>query len=194
MAAPNRPTVLAAYGDLILVVGPDRRRFKLESQELIKASDVFAAMFRPEFDEGRRLREANGEPIEVDLPDDEPFAIEKLCRLLYGHVIFGVNEPVTVLLLAVTAHKYNMVGVVYLSLLVDGPISTCAKPRELWDLLVASYLVKDSLAFKKVSGRLIAKYPGPFIDLPDEPGQPLTPLLGGNVPEVPPMRSDLIRK
>jgi hypothetical protein len=82
-AQSDKKYVKLIDGNIILVVGPEQNnRLRVSSLFLSVASPVFKAMFAPnKFLEGRNLDTSN--PKEISLPDDDPEAIEVLCRFIH---------------------------------------------------------------------------------------------------------------
>jgi hypothetical protein len=57
------------YGDVILVVGPEKVKLRVHSLFLKAASKPFSAMFGPDWKEGHNMLGRDG-PVEVPLPED----------------------------------------------------------------------------------------------------------------------------
>ena len=57
------------HGDVILIVGQDKKRLRVSAMMLFAASPVFKALLGPHFREGQRPRSASN-PTEITLPDD----------------------------------------------------------------------------------------------------------------------------
>jgi hypothetical protein len=66
---PDCVTDILPDGDVVLVVGGDNIRLRVYSQCLRSASQVFAAMFGPNWSDGQRLSRES--PTEVPLPEDD---------------------------------------------------------------------------------------------------------------------------
>ncbi|GIZ37364.1 hypothetical protein CKM354_000081400 [Cercospora kikuchii] len=74
--------VLAADGDVILILGATKQRIRVCSLTLSRASAVFAALFGPHFREGQQSRSSRA-PVDVALPDDDPDDVAFVCRVLH---------------------------------------------------------------------------------------------------------------
>ncbi|CAI0652219.1 unnamed protein product [Colletotrichum noveboracense] len=73
---------VAADGDIIMIVGPDKRKFRVHSVMLKSASKVFKAMLSPNFAEGRRLRNNghHGDITKIELPEDNDGGLLEMKR------------------------------------------------------------------------------------------------------------------
>lgn len=94
-------------GDVILVVGPDKRRMRVDSRCLRRASKVFAAMFSTRFAEGQNLSPL--EPKEVPLPEDDHEHMLVLCNAFHlkNEVLESTPTTSDMLNLAVLIDKYD---------------------------------------------------------------------------------------
>ena len=151
-------------GDVVLAVGHQKQRLRVQSHILKYASKVFAVMLSPAWQEGQVLLETKS--LELPLEDDDPDAMEIICR-----VIHHSNEPETehptpemVLQLAVVADKYNLTTALKFA-------STCWLDREtdpdavgslsLLDqgrLMAAAHLLDNKHMFSKHSLSLSLNY------------------------------------
>ncbi|KAF7557871.1 hypothetical protein G7046_g5934 [Stylonectria norvegica] len=156
----------ALDGDLILVVGEEKAQIRVHSLFLKTASLVFAAMLGPNFSEGKRLRESSGDPVFVDLPDDEPEAFATVC-----HVLHGSNKIIEELSIegmadvAVLVDKYDFVSrfkfPVYwwFEFVSKNQKDYANNPRTIWDLMIMAYWLQQRRFFHRF-GKEFAKYPG----------------------------------
>lgn len=98
-------TDIDELGDLVLIVGPDKARFKVSSHAMRLVSDVWRAMLTGPF------REANSN--EINLEYDDPAAMEIL--LLLAHLRFAKVpkdlEWNTLISLTILCDKYNAAAV-----------------------------------------------------------------------------------
>ncbi|GJC83093.1 hypothetical protein ColLi_05931 [Colletotrichum liriopes] len=171
-----RPPV-APQGELVLVVGPSEVEIRVYALILSNASPVFASMLgRAGFGEGVALQDATpSNPARIPLPDDDPAAMETICRVIHGKTLDagspGVIDasPSEVLAVAMLADKYDC-----------GPAMALAaehwlKPETMedmarWgyicpkrrDLLIAAYWFKHEKGFEAGSRRLLAEVSGSF--------------------------------
>lgn len=83
MSAAYHKTVDPA-GDLSLSVGTDEKQMSIlvSSKVLSLASPVLAAMFGPNFAEGKAILN-EGRPVNIGLPDDDPEAMLWICEALH---------------------------------------------------------------------------------------------------------------
>lgn len=73
--------ILHSDGDVILVVGSDKQKYRVSSAYLSHASPVFAAMFSGRYAEGLNL--STSEPKEIPLPEDPPESIGIICKVMH---------------------------------------------------------------------------------------------------------------
>ncbi|KAK6213729.1 btb poz domain-containing protein [Colletotrichum tabaci] len=170
---------IAPQGNLILVVGLSQVEIRVHALILSNASPVFASMLeRARYGEGVALQHATpSDPARIPLPDDDPAAMETVCRIVHGRVLDATGSspsvldasPAHVLAVAVLADKYDCAPALALAAehwlrpetMEDvarwGHI--CPKRR---DLLVAAYWLKHEKGFETGSRRLLAEVSGSF--------------------------------
>ncbi|EKJ74480.1 hypothetical protein FPSE_05230 [Fusarium pseudograminearum CS3096] len=77
-------TKICQNGDVILAVGP-KEKIQVASDFLKHISPVFKAMLDGPMSEGEALRnKPPNSPITISLPEDNPVAMRRLLRILYG--------------------------------------------------------------------------------------------------------------
>ncbi|PPJ59327.1 hypothetical protein CBER1_05763 [Cercospora berteroae] len=76
--------LLAADGDVILVVGPAKKCIRVCSVTLSRASSVFAALCGPQYREGQQARSSSA-PADIARPDDNADDFRFVCRVLHFH-------------------------------------------------------------------------------------------------------------
>lgn len=110
---PIEDIVAAPGGDVVLAVGRERVKIQVLAVVLKNSSRVFAAMFRPEFAEGHALylNQGSNEPIEIELPEDDPLALGTLCKLVHCTVDAGryPGSGKNLLGVAKAADKYDLI-------------------------------------------------------------------------------------
>jgi BTB/POZ domain len=145
---------IAADGDVILVVGPEKVKLRVHSLFLKVASKPFSVMFGPDWKEGHNMLR----PVEVPLPDDNAAALKLICAIIHHR-----NQKVPQTLaaddvfgIAVTADKYGCVGALKFA---SGnwlrPLQNEA--HDLILLAAAAYLFRSAPAFKEITKALILK-------------------------------------
>ncbi|KAI9649487.1 hypothetical protein NHQ30_002063 [Ciborinia camelliae] len=163
----NSSTVvnISENGDVILVVGPEKKKFRVHSLFLKAASKPFFAMFRPDWKEGHDMLDQNG-PAEVSLPEDNATALEIILAIIH-HQKNKVPQTLAasdVLEVAVTADKYDFVDA--LKLAIGNWLHPDEKEvRDLMRLAAAAYLFRDARAFKKITKALILEHENSYLDL-----------------------------
>ncbi|CAK1360352.1 uncharacterized protein RHO25_003660 [Cercospora beticola] len=110
--ADSGTELLAADGDVILVVGPEKKCIRVCSVTLSRASSVFAALFGPQFREGQQARSSSA-PVDIALPDDDADDFLFVCRVLHFRTPrleeAGLKEGAKKLLsLAIVVDKYAL--------------------------------------------------------------------------------------
>jgi hypothetical protein len=105
---PNTVVDIAADGDVILVVGPERLKLRVHSLNLKATSRPFSAMLGPIWKEGRDLLQ--DESVEILLPEDNAKAMEYICAVTHQNKMMPhTMTPLDVLEVAVVADKYDLV-------------------------------------------------------------------------------------
>jgi hypothetical protein len=74
---------ISSYGDVVLMVGPQNVRLRIQSQCLRCASKVFDAMFRPHWIKGQGLSKEF--PQEVPLLEDDTDALRTIYCVIYHY-------------------------------------------------------------------------------------------------------------
>ena len=164
----NSVTDIAADGDVILVVGPERRKLRVHSLILKNASTVFNAMFGPHFKEGQGLGGAC--PKEIPLPKDSADALELICCVIHSRNDAVPDPPLSsgVLQVAIAADKYDCaVGLKFAgeSWLTYYDVKNTV---ELGRLMAAAYIFDSVHAFWKITLELIFHHEGSYLKLIDE--------------------------
>jgi hypothetical protein len=99
---------ITSDGDVILVVGVENTRLRVNSQSLRYASKVFSAMFGPDWSEGQRLSKQL--PTEIALPDDDAKAMRTICCTIHlrNDLIPETLTTKEVLQIAIEIDKYDL--------------------------------------------------------------------------------------
>ncbi|KDN65053.1 hypothetical protein CSUB01_07437 [Colletotrichum sublineola] len=192
-ASPEKTTrpPIAPHGNLVLVVGPSEVEIRVHALILANASPVFASMLEgARFGEGIALRDATpSNPARVSLPDDDPAAMETICRVIHSRALdaaaaVGASRPGIldaspgeVLAVAVLADKYDCAPAMALAAehwlrpeaMEDVARSGHICPRRR-DLLIAAYWFKHERGFEAGSRRLLAEVSGSFRPLAEDRG------------------------
>ncbi|KAF2013903.1 hypothetical protein BU24DRAFT_464629 [Aaosphaeria arxii CBS 175.79] len=162
--------VLAAEGDVILVVGEKRLHIHADSLFLKRHSTVFTALFGPNFREGQDLNTSS--PKEITLLDDDPYAMTAVCATMYHDFDHIPRSPTIDQVLSIIrlADKYDCLDVLTLPSQVYGWLKSdhLTLDKDLVNTLAVSYLVRDQEAFKNASEALVSNYNGSFADLADD--------------------------
>lgn len=101
---------LMPHGDLILVLGHQKRKVLVHSVFLRMKSPRFADMFEPDQEYGQKLRLASGRPIKMLLPDDDPGGFILMYKALcQNYQDITHPDPQDVLKCSILAIKYRFV-------------------------------------------------------------------------------------
>jgi hypothetical protein len=156
---------IAADGDVILVVGPEKVRLRVHSLFLKEASKPFSAMLGPDWKEGQDMLGRDG-PVELALPEDNATALRLICAIIHHR---NKRLPLTlpasdVLAIAVTADKYDCVNALKFA------CGNWLRPEqnEAHDLMLltaAAYLFQDVKAFKEITRAMVLNHKGPYLAL-----------------------------
>ncbi|KUJ21312.1 uncharacterized protein LY89DRAFT_577242 [Mollisia scopiformis] len=79
---PSTVVKIAADGDVILVVGPEKVKLRVHSLFLKAASKPFSVMFGPDWKEGHNMLGRDG-PVELPLPEDNAAALKLICAIIH---------------------------------------------------------------------------------------------------------------
>ncbi|TGO55963.1 hypothetical protein BCON_0084g00310 [Botryotinia convoluta] len=155
----------APDGDIILVAGPEMKRFRVHSLFLKAASKPFVAMFKWERQEGQDLLHQDG-PKEIELPADNAAALETILAIIH-HQNNEIPRNITashVLEAAIAADKYDFLDVMKLAsaTLLRGDTKDASDQMR---LVAAAYLFRNARAFKEVTKALVLNYHDPYLDL-----------------------------
>ncbi|PVH69810.1 hypothetical protein DL98DRAFT_564318 [Cadophora sp. DSE1049] len=162
---PSTVVKVAADGDVILVVGPEKTKLRVLSLFLKAASKLFSAMFGPDWKEGQNMLDRDM-PVELLLPEDNADALKVICAVIHHQnnkvpQTFDVGD---VLGVAVTADKYDCVDALKFA------SANWLRPgkKEAGDLMLltaAAYLFQNAQAFKEITRELILNHDGPYLAL-----------------------------
>ena len=159
---------IAKDGNVILLVGPDKKQLQVCSSVLSNASKYFKNMFGPHFSEGQDLR-ADGLK-EVSMPDDDSNALEIVCNIIHlrNDAVPETLSPTEVLNVAVVADKFDCV------VAMKHASALWLNPREIQDitelghLMAAAYVLDNARAFGEITLSMILRHKGRYLSLADE--------------------------
>jgi hypothetical protein len=159
---------IAPDGDVVLVVGPQNVRLRIQSQVLRCASKVFSAMFGPTWSEGQGL--SNEYPREVRLVEDDADALRIICSVMH-HRNDDVPQsptPKEVLQIAIEADKYDLN--IALKYVRAQWLKPSGKPgrEDMGYLLAAAFLFGDMDMFVAHALALILHYTGSYLEFSDD--------------------------
>src|SRR5204862_7989783 len=131
-------------------------------------SPVFAAMFKPQFQEGIRFRLGLGEPITVPLPEDDAEAFLLLCKVIHHRSDEISAEPGISCLesLACICDKYSCTrAIANCCVLWLQKLIRVAPPDDLDRLLLVAYILDLPEFFSTISWEILLLQAGPFLDM-----------------------------
>ncbi|KAK3492188.1 uncharacterized protein B0T23DRAFT_441661 [Neurospora hispaniola] len=174
---PNRE--ISATGDIILVVGaPDSEdpqlRLRVQSTILREASTVFRTMLSPPWVESQGISAEN--PKEIQLPEDEPKAMEVVCLAL--HFRNNLMNPhwleeqggQRMLHVAILIDKYDLKAPMKLITDIWFRQSMGCITEESIYRMAAAWTLEEEKFFAQYSWIVMITYPGPYAKLlSDEP-------------------------
>ncbi|KAL0936234.1 btb poz-like protein [Colletotrichum truncatum] len=182
---PPRPPI-APKGEVVLLVGPASHEIRVHALVLSNASRVFASMLRnshPELkysESAAVLAATSSSPARIPLPEDDPAALETICRVLHNRTDPSLYDlsPQQVLSVAIAADKYDCAPALALAVehwLSPGKLEglkyaaqdDCIGFRR-GDLLLASYWFQNERVFKEVTRMLICEVKGGYEGLAEE--------------------------
>ncbi|KAF2801904.1 uncharacterized protein BDZ99DRAFT_504179 [Mytilinidion resinicola] len=161
-------TEIAKNGDIILVVGPHKKKIQVCSTVLKNASKYFNAMFGPHFAEGQDLH--GDSPKGIPMPDDDANALEILLNIFHlrNDDVPETLGPTEVLDVAVAADKFDCI------VAIKHAIRLWLNPGEFQDivelghLMAAAYRLDNARAFSEITLAMILLHKDSYLPLADE--------------------------
>ncbi|KAF5668771.1 btb poz domain-containing protein [Fusarium denticulatum] len=177
MANETGPEIvdIVTDGDVILVVGPDKRKLRVKSMLLMAASKPFSAMLGPSWKEGHDMRQHGGSH-EVLLPDDNASAMEIICSVIHfqNHKIPQTLPASDVLAVTLAADKYDFLNAIQLAQRA-WLWEVKVKPEDLMLLAAVAYLIRDAQAFRDITAALVLNHHGSYLALSGEDTESIMP-------------------
>jgi hypothetical protein len=157
---PSTIVEIAANGNVILVVGPEKMKLRVYSLFLQATSRPFSAMFGPDWNKGYNM------PVELPLPEDNAVALKLICAIIHhcNEMVPQTLAARDVLGIAVTADKYDCIS----ALKFAGGHWLQPREFEAGDLMVlaaAAYLFQNAQAFKEITKTMILNHSSPYLTL-----------------------------
>ena len=155
-------------GDVVLVVGPQNVRLKIQSQVLRCASKVFSAMLGPTWSKDQGV--STGSPREIRLAEDDADALRIICCVVHhrNDDVPLSPTPKEVLQIAIEADKYD------LNIALKYVRAQWLKPRgkpereDMGYFLAAAFLFGDMDMFVAHALALILHHTGSYLDFLDD--------------------------
>ncbi|KAK3937431.1 hypothetical protein QBC46DRAFT_392642 [Diplogelasinospora grovesii] len=158
--------MIAPAGDVVLVIGPEKKRFRVHSLLLCAASPVFRVMLDNQFfqEGGARSPEA---PKNVALPEDDAEALEIILNVLHYRAdeVDDPLAPASVLRVAIATDKYDLTPSLKLVIRDWLKCDGVTDATELWQLAIAACWLGNDIAFEAITRSLLQRYGGSFIKL-----------------------------
>ncbi|OQD69797.1 hypothetical protein PENPOL_c002G04779 [Penicillium polonicum] len=159
---------IAPAGDIILVVGPEQLKLRVQSLFLKAASKVLCAILGPNWKEGHDMLGACL-PVEILLPEEDATALRCICAILHHRItlIPQIMAAHDVLRVAVTAKKFGVVE----ALTFANEFWLCPLNKGASDLIVlaaAASLFQNAKAFRDITKALALNYGGSYLALSSE--------------------------
>ncbi|KAI2481028.1 btb poz domain-containing protein [Pyrenophora tritici-repentis] len=161
-------TDIATDGDVIFVVGPQKKKMRVCSVILSNASACFRTMFGPHFAEGKNLK--SNDPKEIPMRDDDADALEILCNVIHlrNDAVPQSLSPTDVFGVAVAADKFGCaVALKYASTVWLNPKGV-KEISDLCYLMIAAYILDNPQAFSDITLAMIFSHVGSYLSLADQ--------------------------
>jgi hypothetical protein len=156
---------IVSDGDVVFVVGEEKRQLRVHSLFLRTVSSVFNALLGPRYSEGINL--SSDTPKSIPLPEDDPETMEIIFNIVHFRTdtFSDQLEPEALIRLAIAIDKYDMVQA--LKVYTRGWLycDSIQDPGRLWQLAKASYLLHNDQAFKSATLGLLCHYGEPYLRL-----------------------------
>lgn len=167
---------IAPDGDVIMVIGPKKKEFRLHSQILKAASKVFNAMLGPKFAEGQQIvnKGSHNDPVKINLPEDDAYSMGVLFELIfYRHDVLSSADGITYFDVALAADKYDLIRAVKYPITeaMDGILFSYGERGEeesMWKLAIAASMFDYDPGFYKATEALILFSSDGYIRLADK--------------------------
>jgi len=156
---------IASDGDVIFVVGDEKRQLRVHSLFLRTVSIVFDAMLGPRYSEGANL--SSNVPKIIPLPEDDPEAMEIIFSIIHYRLDTFSDQlgSEAVFRLAIAIDKYDMTRALNIHICSLLNCNNIQDPKSLWQLARASYLLRNDLAFETATLGLLYHYGEPYLRL-----------------------------
>jgi hypothetical protein len=163
-------TDIAPDGDVIFLIGPEKKRFRTNSLVVKNASKVFAALLGPHFSEDQALSvgKDHGLPVEILLPEDDPEALSVIFKVIHGRNDLILENPKssTVLKVAIAVDKWDchipLCWAISAWLKFGGSIPNV---EVLWTLMLAAYWFRHGQGFMNTTRALVMHHDGLYLEL-----------------------------
>ncbi|KAJ5365939.1 hypothetical protein N7517_008825 [Penicillium concentricum] len=164
---------IAPAGDIILVVGPEQLKLRVQSLFFKAASKLLCAIQGPNWKEGHDMTGA-GLPVEILLPEEDATAMRCICAILHHQLTLvpKIMDAHDVLRVAVTAKKFGVVE----ALTFANEFWLCPLNKGASDLIVlaaAATLFQNAKAFRDITKALVLNYGGSYLALSSEDAVPV---------------------
>ncbi|KAI1040025.1 hypothetical protein LB505_006030 [Fusarium chuoi] len=163
-------------GDIILVVGSDKKKLLVKSVLLMAVSKPFSVMLGPNWKEGHDMRYHHNGPFELTLPEDNATAMEIICSVIHfqNDRIPQILLASDVLAVAIAADKYDCMNALQFASRV-WIREQKGKSEDLMLLTAAAYLFGDARAFKEATAALVLNHHGSYLTLAGEDAGSIMP-------------------
>ncbi|KAJ5008561.1 hypothetical protein K4K48_000120 [Colletotrichum sp. SAR 10_66] len=175
---PKPRPEIAPNGEVILLVGPDSHPIRVHALILADASPVFKCLLKPTsstYTEPAAVLFATPDsPAHVTLPEDDPQAIETICRVLHSRIDDVVCDLADdeVLMVAMAADKYDCTAAMGLAVrhwlradkleaIKNAARDGCIGFRR-GDMLLAAYWFRCEPVFEELTRLLVMGVAGGF--------------------------------
>lgn len=146
----------------------DSTNIRVSAAVLSMGSKVFEAMFKPHFQEGTQLADATITiPVHIDLPKDEPFGVEVLCKVMHlQNDLIDPNKPLNAIAIwnvAKASDKYQCSAAMKLASFcwLETYEATNMSTRHM--MFEAAFYFRDGRAFRNI-GRKILEHDSEMCD------------------------------
>ncbi|KAK4495837.1 hypothetical protein PRZ48_013105 [Zasmidium cellare] len=173
--ADTKEEIIAADGDLVLIVGSEEKRLVVSSASLAAVSPVFKELIgaRSSTCQACRQTPTSSKPIEVTLQDDDATAMTHLCQALHLKYPAGLCSSAKsheFLEFAIVADKYDCSEALLLQsrgllLRVLDQCTGTDDEKHLWDIVVASLFLRERHSFWRATMMIVMQTSGDLLPL-----------------------------
>lgn len=163
---PAKPINVSPLGDVVLIIGTEKARLRVNSPCLVSSSKVFATMFS-RWPKGEGLSKEHSK--EVPLVEDDADAIRIICCVIHhrNDIVPQSFTPREVLQIAIVADKYDFWVALKYAMVQWLQPGESSDVLDMGYLMAAAFVFGDMELFVVHTMNLILHHSGSYVELVD---------------------------